>query len=108
MPSLVLQLSLCIGSGACFTLVVWRNQSIPLTAVEPVMCLPCVSARTEAAGDESVLSGFAGMSSTSRCALLSKLRLLSPRSPASVSCHHGARLPVHAETWIQSIELGSD
>lgn len=89
-------------------LVVWRNQSVLLTAAEPVMCLLCVSAWTEAAGGESVLSGFAGMSSTSQCALLSKLCLLSPRPPSSASCDHGARLPVHTEAWIQNTVLDLD
>lgn len=69
------------------------------------MCLMCVSAWTEAAGDESVLSGFTGMFSTSQCALLSKLCLLSPRFPSSVSCDHGARLPVHTEACIQNTVL---
>lgn len=62
----------------------------------------------EAAGDESVLSGFAGMSSTSQCALLSKLSLLSPRSHSSVSCDHRAGLPGHTEVLIQSAVLGLD
>lgn len=61
------------------------------------MCLPCVSVWTEAAGDESILSSFAGTSSTSQCALLSKLCLLSPRSPSSVSCDHGS-------LFIQSVD----
>ena len=72
------------------------------------MRLLCVSAWTEAAGDESVLSGFAGTSSTSQYALLSKLCLLSPRSHSSVSCDHGARLPVCTEVWIQNTVLDLD
>lgn len=67
-----------------------------------------VSAWTKAAGDESILSGFSGTSSTSQCAFLSKLCLLSPRSYSSVSCDHRAGLPVHTEAWIQNTVLGLD
>lgn len=72
------------------------------------MCLLCMSAWTEAAGDESVSRSFAGTSSTFQCALLSKLRLLSPHSPSSMSCDHGAGLPVLTEACIQNTVLDLD
>lgn len=59
-------------------------QSILLPAVELVMCLSWI----EVAGDESVLSGFAGMSSAFQCASLASC----PLTPFLLC--HGARLPV--------------
>lgn len=58
-------------------------QSILFPAVELVMCLSWI----EVAGDESVLSGFAGMSSTSQCASYASC----PLTPFLL-CHK--RLPV--------------
>lgn len=59
-------------------------RSILLPAVELVMCLSWI----EAAGDESVLNGFAGMSSAFQCASLASC----PLTPFLLC--HGARLPV--------------
>lgn len=63
-------------------------QSILLPGLGLIMCLSWVSLWIEVAGDESVLSGFAGMSSTSQCVSL----VSCPLTPFLLC--HGATLPV--------------